>query len=54
MGSAHKSDGVLPAPSSRGLGTVGSFSMDDGYGSENVTFTMNKGFSNFIAFIPIC
>ena len=41
MGSAHKSGGVLPAPSSRCLGTVGSFSMDDGHGSENITFTMN-------------
>ena len=28
---------------------LGSFSIDDGNGSENVTFKMN-----FVAFIPIC
>ena len=34
--------------------TIGSFSIDDGNGSENVTFKMNSRFSIFVAFIPIC
>ena len=33
---------------------IGSFSIDDGDGSENVTFRMNSRFLNFVAFIPIC
>ena len=33
---------------------TGSFSIDDGDGSENVTFRMNSRFVNFVAFIPIC
>ena len=32
---------------------LGSFSIDDGNGSENVTFKINSYFSNTIAFIPI-
>ena len=32
---------------------IGSFSIDNGYGSENVTFQMNQRFSNSIAFILI-
>ena len=31
-----------------------SFSIDDGYGSENVTLKMNSRFSNVSAFIPVC
>ena len=33
--------------------TKGSFSNDEGDDSENVTFKMNKRFSNFVVFIPI-
>ena len=33
---------------------IRSFSIDDGDGSENVTFSMNSRFLNFVAFIPIC
>ena len=32
---------------------LGSFSLDNGHGNENVTFTMNSRFSNFVVFIPI-
>ena len=32
---------------------IGSFSIDDGDGSENVTFRMNSRLLNFAAFIPI-
>ena len=33
--------------------TKGSFSNDEGDDSENVTFKMNKRFSNFVVSIPI-
>ena len=32
---------------------IGSFSTDDGNGSENITLKMSSCFSNFSAFIPI-
>ena len=32
---------------------LGSFSIDDGNGSENVAFKMNSRFSKTVAFIPI-
>ena len=32
---------------------IGSFSIDDGDGSENATFKMDHRISNFVAFIPI-
>ena len=32
---------------------IGSFSIDDGDGSENATFKMDYRISNFVAFIPI-
>ena len=32
----------------------GSFSIDDGNCSENISFKMNSRFSNTVAFIPIC
>ena len=33
--------------------SLGSFSIDDGDGSENVTLNMNQRFFNFVAFIPV-
>ena len=33
--------------------TIGSVSIDDGDGSEKVTFKMNSRFFNFVAFIPV-
>ena len=33
--------------------SIGSFSTDDGNGSENVTSKMSSHFSNFSSFIPI-
>ena len=32
---------------------IGSFSIDDGDGSENVAFEMNRVISDSVAFIPI-
>ena len=32
---------------------IGSFSIDDGDGSENVTFKMNRVISDSVAFIPV-
>ena len=43
----------LPPPLQPPDDTKGSFSNDEGDDSENVTFKMNKRFSNFVVSIPI-
>ena len=52
----HESSGctlVAPFVLACGAGIIGSFTIDDADGSENVTFKMSSRFFTFVALIPI-
>jgi len=53
---SYSNNGIRFIPYRRGrrVQVIGSFSVEDGDDSENVTFKMNSRFLNYVAFIPVC